>query len=496
MTYTIPHFINGKKQADSHDKYHKVYNPALGTVAGNVAFANEKEINQAIAAAKIAFPEWANTIPLRRARVIFKFKELLEKNIDELAELITREHGKVLADARGSILRGIELTEFACGIPNLLKGNFSENVGTNVDSYTMRQPLGVCVGVTPFNFPVMVPIWMFVPAIACGNTFILKPSEKDPSAPLRLAELMQEAGLPSGVLNVVHGAKEAVDRLITHADVVAVSCVGSTPVAEYIYKMAIAHGKRAHTFGGAKNHCLVMEDANVNEAAEAVANAAYGSAGERCMAVSVVVAVGDKVADTLVNRIQEKIKTLKIAPGTDPKAEMGPLITKAHLQRVKNYVDIGVKEGAKLVVDGRDFALADYEKGFFMGPCLFDQVKPDMRIYREEIFGPVLVIVRVPDFNSALELVNKHEYGNGTAIFTRNGSLARAFASRVQVGMVGINVPIPVPVAYHTFGGWKQSLFGDTYLHSDESVKFYTKSKTVTMRWPKEEKASYYMPHH
>lgn len=489
----IPHFINGKKVFDKKDETQDVFNPARGKVIRKVAFANSNEINEAVNAAKKAFPEWANTTPLRRARVLFKFKELLEKNLNDIAKIVTQEHGKTLQDAAGSVKRGIELVEFACGIPNLLKGSYSENVGTNVDSYTVRQAIGVCAGVTPFNFPVMVPIWMFVPAIACGNTFILKPSEKDPSAPLRLAELMQEAGLPDGVLNILNGQKQVVDELLMHPDIVAISCVGSTPVAESIYKTAIAQGKRAQTFGGAKNHCVILPDADINEAAMAVANAAYGSAGERCMAISVAVAVGDQVGDALVKNIQSIIQKMKIGEGDEPNMEMGPLISAEHLDRIKRYINIGLKEGAELIVDGRELKK---DHGFFIGPSLFDHVTSKMKIYQEEMFGPILVVVRVPDFNSALKLVNEHEYGNGTAIFTRDGEAARAFASNVNVGMVGINVPIPVPVAYHTFGGWKRSWFGDTRLHGEDFVKFYTKQKTVTTRWPRGVQAGeYHMPH-
>ncbi|WP_423064196.1 CoA-acylating methylmalonate-semialdehyde dehydrogenase [Candidiatus Paracoxiella cheracis] len=377
-----------------------------------------------------------------------------------------------------------------------MEGSYSENVGTQVDCYTIRQPLGVCVGITPFNFPVMIGNWMLVPAIACGNTFILKPSEKDPSSAMLLAELIQEAGLPDGVLNVINGNKEVVDILITHPDVAAVSCVGSTPVAEHIYKTAIAHGKRSHTFGGAKNHCLIMPDADIDEAAEAILGAAYGAAGERCMAISVAVAITDQVGDALVTRLKEKIPHLKIAPGTTSGAEMGPLVTEQHLEHVKSYIDIGVKEGAELVVDGRDFKMPGHKDGFFMGACLFDKVKPEMRIYKDEIFGPVLSIVRVPDLDSAINLVNANEYGNGVAIFTRDGEAAHKFAHKVTVGMVGINVPIPVPVAYHAFGGWKRSLFGDTHMHGSESVHFYTKSKTITSRWPKTNRkgTGYHMP--
>lgn len=496
MTKIIGHFIQGKFAADKNDRKHDIYNPATGKVTAEVAFASPQEVESAIEAAKNAFPAWSTLTPLKRARVIFKYKELLEKNIDKLSQLLSAEHGKVLDDAKGEVLRAIELVEFTCGMPYLLKGSYSENVGTNVDSYTIRQPLGVCVGITPFNFPIMISNWMYAPAIACGNTFVLKPSEKDPTCVMLLAELMQEAGLPDGVLNVVNGDKESVDILITHPDVSAVSCVGSTPVAEHIYKTAIAHGKRSHTFGGAKNHCLIMPDADIDEAAEALLGAAYGAAGERCMAISVAVTIGDEVGDALVERLKDKVPHLKIAPGTKAGAEMGPLVTQQHLERVKSYVDIGVEEGAELIVDGRDFELPGHKGGFFMGGCLFDKVKPEMRIYKEEIFGPVLCIVRVPDLESAITLVNANEYGNGVAIFTRDGESAHRFAHKVTVGMVGINVPIPVPIAYHAFGGWKRSLFGDVHMHGDESVRFYTRSKTITSRWPKINRkgTGYHMP--
>ena len=485
MSKVIKHFIAGALTADKNNSMGDIYNPATGKITAHVSFANPSEVEAAIDSAKQSFPNWSSMTPLKRARVIFKFKELLEKNTDRLAKLLTAEHGKVLDDARGEVLRAIELTEFSCGMPYLLKGSYSENVGTGIDSYTIRQPLGICVGVTPFNFPVMISTWMLIPAIACGNTFVLKPSEKDPSAVILLAELMQEAGLPDGVLNILNGDKEVVNALITHPDVKAVSCVGSTPVAESIYKTAIDHGKRAHTFGGAKNHCLLMPDADREDAIDAIVGAAYGAAGERCMALSVVVTIGDQVADALINALKEKVPHLKIAPGTEKNAHMGPLITEEHKQRVKSYVNLGVTEGAELVVDGRDFILKRHEKGFFMGGCLFDKVQPSMRIYQEEIFGPVLLVVRAPDFEAAINLVNQHPYGNGATIFTRDGDTARQFASRVNVGMVGINVPIPVPVAYHSFGGWKRSFFGDTHMHSSESMRFYTQAKTVTSRWPK-----------
>jgi len=488
MSITIPktigHFVNGRILSNTGERYGNVHDPARGEVTGRVSFAGKKEVEEAVASAAAAFPAWAATPPLRRARVLFRFKELLERNAEELSALITAEHGKVLSDARGSLTRGIEVVEFACGIPHLLKGSFSENVGTGVDSYSFRQPLGVCVGVSPFNFPAMVPMWMFPVAIACGNTFILKPSEKDPSCPLRLAELFFEAGLPPGVLNVVNGDKEAVDLLASHPKVSAVSFVGSSAVGEQVHRTATAHGKRAQALCSAKNHAIVMPDADLDQAVDALMGAAYGSAGERCMAISVVVAVGDKVADDLVKRIVERIRTLKVRPGLDPEAEMGPLVTGEHLERVKGYVDLGVREGAELVADGRGLKVAGHERGFYLGACLFDRVTPGMRIYREEIFGPVLSLVRVPDFEAALKLVNDHEFANGTAVFTRDGDTAREFAGRVEVGMVGINVPIPVPVAFYSFGGWKRSIFGDYFVHGTEGVNFYTRMKTITSRWP------------
>lgn len=484
MPKTIGHFIHGKNVPGSGGRFGDVYDPATGKVTGRVSFAGTREVEEAVSAAAAAFPAWAATPPLRRARVLFRFKELLEKHADELAALITAEHGKVLSDARGSLTRGMEVVEFVCGIPHLLKGSFSENVGTGVDSYSVRQPLGVCVGITPFNFPAMVPMWMFPVAVACGNTFVLKPSEKDPSCPLRLAELFAEAGLPPGVLNVVNGDKEAVDLLITHPEVAAVSFVGSSAVGEQVHKTATARGKRVQALCSAKNHAVVMPDADLDQAVDALMGAAYGSAGERCMAVSVVVAVGDRTADELVKRMTKRIGTLKIAPGTDPEAEMGPLVTGEHRERVKGYVDLGVREGAELVADGRGFSVSGHEDGFFLGACLFDRVTPGMRIYREEIFGPVLSLVRVPDFESAVQVVNGHEYANGTAVFTRDGDSAREFAGRVESGMVGINVPIPVPVAFYSFGGWKRSLFGDHFIHGTEGVNFYTRMKTITSRWP------------
>ena len=411
-------------------------------------------------------------------------KALLDEHLEEIAGLICAEHGKVMADARGEVTRGLEVVEFACGIPHLLKGEHSEDVGTRVDSWSVQQPVGVCVGITPFNFPAMVPLWMFPIAIACGNTFILKPSEKDPSCSLRLAELLAEAGLPEGVFNVVHGDREAVETLLTDDRVAAISFVGSTPVAEAIYRTGSEHGKRVQALGGAKNHMIVMPDADTGQAANALIGAAYGSAGERCMAVSVAVAVEDDTAERLVAELAPKVRALTVAPGTREGAEMGPLVTGEHRDKVRSYVDLGVEEGADLVVDGRDLAVEGHENGFFFGGCLFDRVTPEMRIYREEIFGPVLVVVRVPDFETAVHLVNEHEYGNGTAIFTRDGGLAREFAHHVQCGMVGINVPIPVPMAFHSFGGWKRSLFGPLHMHGPEGVRFYTRMKTITARWP------------
>jgi malonate-semialdehyde dehydrogenase (acetylating)/methylmalonate-semialdehyde dehydrogenase len=488
LEITIPknigHFVNGRSIPGSGNRHGNVYNPATGEVTGRITFAGKDEVEQAVSAAAAAFPAWAATPPLRRARILFRFKELLDRHGEEVSALITAEHGKVLSDAAGSLTRGAEVVEFVCGIPHLLKGSYSENVGTGVDSFSFRQPLGVCVGITPFNFPAMVPMWMFPVAIACGNTFVLKPSEKDPSCPMRLAELFSEAGLPPGVLNVVNGEREAVDLLISHPDVAAVSFVGSSAVGEQVYRKATSHGKRVQALGSAKNHAIVMPDADLGQAVDALMGAAYGSAGERCMAISVVVAVGDKVADALVQRLVERIRSLKVLPGQDPGAEMGPLVTGEHLERVKGYVDLGISEGAKLVADGRGLTIPGHDKGFFLGACLFDRVTPGMRIYQEEIFGPVLSLVRVPDFESALQLVNDHAYANGTAVFTRDGDTAREFARRVEAGMIGINVPIPVPVAFYSFGGWKRSMFGDYFVHGPEGVNFYTQMKTITSRWP------------
>lgn len=484
MTRTLYHFINGQKVEGGNGRFSEVINPATGKIVAKVPLASADETGKAIEAAAAAFPAWRDTPPLRRARVLFRFIELLHQNMDELATLISEEHGKVFSDAVGDVTRGMEVAEFACGAPHLLKGFFSENVGTNVDSHSIRQPLGVCAGITPFNFPAMVPMWMFPLSIICGNTFILKPSEKVPSTALRLAELMKEAGLPDGVLNVVNGDKQAVDTLLSHPEVAGISFVGSTPVAQYIYKTATANGKRAQALGGAKNHMVIMPDADLDQVVNALMGAAYGAAGERCMAISVAVAVGEETADALVERLSPLVRELKVGPGTDPKVEMGPLISAEHLSRVKGYVDLGVKEGAKLVVDGREIVTEGAADGFYLGGSLFDQVTTEMRIYKEEIFGPVLCLVRAPDFATALSMINAHEYGNGAAIFTRDGDTARTFGSQVQAGMVGINIPIPVPMAYHSFGGWKRSLFGDVHMHGPEGINFYTKLKTVTSRWP------------
>ena len=484
MAKRLHHYINGQRVEGTSGRYGDVFNPTTGEVTAHVPLASAEETAAAIEAAAAAFPAWRDTPPLSRARVFFRFKELLDKHLEELAELVSAEHGKVLSDARGSVVRGVEVAEFACGAPHLLKGYFSENVGRAIDSHSVRQPLGVCVGITPFNFPAMVPMWMFPLSIVCGNTFILKTSEKVPSTALRLAELLSAAGLPDGVMNVVNGDREAVDTLLTHPDVAGVSFVGSTPVAEHVYRTASNHGKRVQALGGAKNHMVVMPDADLEQATDALMGAAYGSAGERCMAISVAVAVGDETADALVEQLAPRVAALKVGPSTAHDSEMGPLVTAEHRDRVRGYVDLGVDEGARLVVDGRDLSVEGCEGGFFLGGCLFDEVTPGMRIYREEIFGPVLCVVRVPDFESALELVNAHEFGNGTAIFTRDGDTARNYASRVQAGMVGVNVPIPVPMAFHSFGGWKRSLFGDIHVHGMEGIHFYTRLKTITSRWP------------
>ncbi len=482
---TLDHWIGGKFATGSSDRKGRVFNPATGEQVAEARLANVADVNAAVAVAKAALPEWSATPPLRRARIMFRFNELILANEQELAEMITNEHGKTIEDAKGDILRGREVVEFACGIPHLLRGDFTEDVGTGVDAYSIRQPVGVCAGITPFNFPAMIPLWMFPLSIACGNTFILKPSERDPSCPLRLVELAHEAGVPEGVVNMVNGDKEAVDAILTHADIDAVSFVGSTPVAQYIYSTAAEHGKRVQALGGAKNHMVVMPDADMEQAADALISAGYGSAGQRCMAVSVAVAVGDDTADALVEKLTPKIQELKIGPGNGDDIEMGPVVTKQAQERIFSLIDQGEKDGATLVVDGRGFKMQGYENGYFMGGTLFDNVTEDMSIYREEIFGPVLSLVRSQDYEDAVDLVNRNEYGNGTAIFTRDGDAARDFAERVQIGMVGVNVPIPVPVAYHSFGGWKRSLFGDMHMHGMEGVRFYTRQKAITSRWPK-----------
>lgn len=480
----IGHFIGGKHVKGTSGRAADVFNPDTGEVRAKVDLATAAEVAQAVANAEAAQPEWAATNPQRRARVMFKFLELVAKENDSLAALLSSEHGKTIPDAKGDIQRGVEVVEFACGIPHLLKGEFTEGAGPAIDLYSIRQPLGVVAGITPFNFPAMIPMWKFAPAIACGNAFILKPSERDPSVPMRLAELMLEAGLPPGILNVVNGDKESVDAILEDRRIKAVGFVGSTPIASYIYAKGCAAGKRVQCFGGAKNHMVIMPDADMDQAVDALIGAGYGSAGERCMAISVAVPVGNETADRLVEKLVPRVESLKIGPSSDVQADYGPMVTAAHLAKVKDYVDVGIKEGAKLRVDGRGFKLQGYENGFFMGGCLFDHVKPDMRIYKEEIFGPVLSVVRAKNYEEALRLPSEHEYGNGVAIFTRDGDAARDFTSRVQVGMVGVNVPIPVPLAYHTFGGWKGSGFGDLNQHGPDSIKFYTKTKTVTSRWP------------
>jgi malonate-semialdehyde dehydrogenase (acetylating)/methylmalonate-semialdehyde dehydrogenase len=478
----IHHFINGRLHPGGSQRYSEVFNPALGRCSGRIAHATESEIEEAIVAASKAFESWARTPPVRRSRVLFRFRDLVEREKARLAASINAEHGKILEDAQGEVVRGLEVVEFACGIAQLLKGEFSEQVSTEVDSYSFRQPLGVVAGITPFNFPAMVPMWMFPIALACGNTFILKPSERDPSTAVELAQLLSEAGLPDGALNVLHGDRETVDCLLAHPAIQAVSFVGSTPVAEHVFRQGTAAGKRVQALGGAKNHLVVLPDADLDQAVDALIGAAYGSAGERCMAISVVIAVGDRLGDRLVEALAPRVKALKIGAGNSPDVEMGPLVTAAHLSRVKSYVELGLKEGARLIVDGCSAPIE--QKGFFLGGSLFDHVRPEMRIYREEIFGPVLCVARVSDLREAIELVNNHEYGNGAAIFTRDGAAARAFVEQVKIGMVGVNVPIPVPMAFHSFGGWKRSIFGDHYVHGPEGVRFYTRLKTVTSRWP------------
>ncbi|MDR7305766.1 CoA-acylating methylmalonate-semialdehyde dehydrogenase [Rhodoferax saidenbachensis] len=483
----ISHYIHGQVTPGTSGRAQDVFNPATGKVTGSVALAHVADVNAAVASAQAAFPKWSDTPPIRRARVLFKFLELLNLHKDELAHLITAEHGKVFTDAQGEVSRGIDIVEFACGIPQLLKGDFTDQVSTGIDNWTLRQPLGVVAGITPFNFPVMVPMWMFPVAIAAGNTFVLKPSPIDPSPSLFMAGLLKQAGLPDGVFNVVQGDKEAVDALLVHPDVKAVSFVGSTPIANYIYETGAHHGKRVQALGGAKNHMVVMPDADVDQVVDALIGAGYGSAGERCMAISVAVLVGD-VADKVIPKLLERTKTLKVLNGTNLAAEMGPIVTPTAHARISGYIDLGVQEGAKLLADGRGFdgkqAGEGCGQGFWLGGTLFDHVTPDMRIYKEEIFGPVLACVRVPDFAKALQLINDHEFGNGVACFTRDGNVAREFSRRVQVGMVGINVPIPVPMAWHGFGGWKKSLFGDMHAYGEEGVRFYTKQKSIMQRWP------------
>jgi malonate-semialdehyde dehydrogenase (acetylating)/methylmalonate-semialdehyde dehydrogenase len=480
---SLPHWIGGKPVASQSGRTGEVTNPATGAVTKRVPFANAAEVDAAVKAAQAALPAWRDAPPLRRARVMQKFLALLQEHQKALAQLITEEHGKTLPDAMGEVQRGLEVVEFACGIPNLLKGEYSENVGTQVDTHTVRQPVGVCAGITPFNFPAMVPMWMYPVAIACGNTFILKISEKVPSASMRAAELFKQAGLPDGVFNVVHGDKEAVDAILTHPGIGAVSFVGSTPIAKYIYETCARNGKRVQALGGAKNHAIVLPDADLEFTADALIGAAYGSAGERCMAISAVVAVG-AAADPLVGLLKKKAQAIKIGPGHVDGMDMGPLVTKQHRDKVASYVDLGIKEGAKLVADGRGLVVKGHEDGFFLGTTLFDDVKPGMKIYQDEIFGPVLIVLRVPTLEDAIAMVNANQYANGVAIFTESGGAARRFENEIQVGMVGINVPIPVPVAYYSFGGWKNSLFGDLHVHGVEGVKFYTRTKVVTTRWP------------
>jgi malonate-semialdehyde dehydrogenase (acetylating) / methylmalonate-semialdehyde dehydrogenase len=481
---TIGHFIGGREVKGTSGRFADVFQPMTGDVQAQVALASKVELRAAVENAKAAQPEWAAVNPQRRVRVLMKFLELVARDNDALADLLAREHGKTLPDAKGDILRGVEVVEFAIGIPQMMKGEYTEGAGPGIDLYSMRQPLGVVAGITPFNFPAMIPMWKFAPAIACGNAFILKPSERDPGVPMKLAELMLEAGLPPGILNVVNGDKETVDAILDDRDIAAVGFVGSSSIAQYIYERAAATGKRAQCFGGAKNHAIIMPDADMDQTVDALIGAGYGAAGERCMAVSVAVPVGKTTADRLMDKLIPRVESLKIGPSIDPTADFGPLVTRAALERVKNYVEVGIQEGAKLVVDGRGFKMQGYENGFYMGGCLFDNVTKDMRIYKEEIFGPVLSVVRAHDYEEALKLPSDHEYGNGVAIFTRDGDAARDFAAKVNVGMVGVNVPIPVPAAYYTFGGWKRSGFGDLNQYGPDSVRFYTKTKTVTSRWP------------
>ena len=479
----IEHWINGTHEPSSSNRYGDIYNPATGQVIAKLPMGNSGDLDKAVNAAELAFKSWSKTSITRRSQVLFKYKELLESNREELTRLITLEHGKVLSDAAGSLQRGIEVVDFACGIPHLMKGEFSEQVGTGIDCYSTRQPIGVCSGVTPFNFPAMVPMWMFPIAIVCGNTFILKPSEKNPSCSMKLAELMQEAGLPEGVMNVMHGDKEMVDAILDHPTIKTFSFVGSTPVAKAVHSKASANGKRVQALGGAKNHAIILADADIEQAANAIIGAAYGSAGERCMAISVVVAL-ESIADELKTNLLEKASQLQIGPGDDPHNEMGPLITAEHKDKVINYIDQGVESGATLLLDGREHPMTSSNEGFFLGPTLFDHVQRDMSIYLEEIFGPVLVMLRVQNFSEAIELANQHQFGNGVALFTTKGSAAREFVNSVQVGMVGINVAIPVPLSFYTFGGWKDSIYGSSNIYGMDGVRFYTKTKTVTTRWP------------
>ncbi|MGI9476767.1 MAG: CoA-acylating methylmalonate-semialdehyde dehydrogenase [Hyphomicrobiaceae bacterium] len=484
MAQELYHFIGGERVKGTSGRFGDVYWPMTGEVAARVPIAAPGEVRAAIDNAIAAQPAWAATNPQRRARVFMKFLQLVERDNDKLAEVLAKEHGKTIPDAKGDIQRGVEVAEFAVGIPHLLKGEYTEGAGPGIDIFSVKQPLGVVAGITPFNFPAMIPMWKFAPAIACGNAFILKPSERDPSVPLMLAELMIEAGLPPGILNVVNGDKEAVDALCDDPDIQAIGFVGSTPIAEYVYRRGTHAGKRVQCFGGAKNHMVVMPDADMDQAADALIGAGYGSAGERCMAVSVAVPVGKGTADALMQRLVPRVEGLKIGPSTDGSADFGPLVTAAHVAKVRDYIEVGLGEGADLAVDGRDFKMQGYEEGFYLGGCLFDNVTKDMRIYKEEIFGPVLSVVRANDYEEALSLANDHEFGNGVAVFTRDGDAARDFCSRVQIGMVGVNVPIPVPLAYYTFGGWKRSGFGDLNQHGPDSIKFYTRTKTVTTRWP------------
>ena len=484
MVAELTHFIDGKHVKGTSGRFADAYLPMTGDVISRVPLASRTEMRAAVESGLKAQPAWGATNPQRRARVFMKFVELLNRNMEGLAELLAREHGKTIPDAKGDIQRGLEVVEFCIGAPHLLKGEFTDGAGPGIDIYSMRQPLGVVAGITPFNFPAMIPMWKFAPAIACGNAFILKPSERDPGVPLRLAELMIEAGLPAGILNVVNGDKEAVDAILEDHDIKAVGFVGSTPIAEYIYAKGCANGKRVQCFGGAKNHMVIMPDADMDQTVDALIGAGYGSAGERCMAISVAVPVGESTANELIKRLVPRVEALKVGPSTDLAADYGPVVTQAHLEKIKSYVALGEQEGAKLLVDGRGFKMQGYENGFYMGGCLFDHVTEDMRIYKEEIFGPVLSVVRAPTYEKALQLCNDHEFGNGVAIYTRDGDAARDFASKVNVGMVGINVPIPVPIAYYTFGGWKRSGFGDLNQHGADAVRFYTKTKTVTSRWP------------